>query len=366
MANLKLDNEEHDFSQLEKKYKNFMGPALQVFIDGKNIMDREGMSVSRTVVSTTVDSSADVFYIDVVNAYNPTKKEIDWLDKYFIPGKYVEIKMGYETQVESVFYGLITSVEIHIEPEGLIVTLKGMDSSFLMMKGIYSNMWKEKKHSDVVRIIGTKYLTDLEIDVTTENIGLITQDNESDFLFLKRLADFNNYDFFIVGKKMYFRKPLKDKKPVVKLTMGDHFHRFSMDMDISSQVSQVVVRGWDGLKNEVIEGKSTQIEKLGKNSKTGPDIMKSLGKNHIEYIHTNIDSVKEAKSLAAAIHNRYGMELMKGEGETIGIPELRAGRYIELEGMGKKLSQLYYLTSVTHTIDQSGYLTTFTVGGNAI
>lgn len=360
-----LNNQEYDFNELAKKYNEFRGRSFQILIDGNDIL-KDGIVVSRVVVNTTIDSTADVFYFDIVNAYNLVNGELDWLDKYFTPGKYIEIKMGYAEQIESVFYGVITSIEVYIRSEESIVTIKGMDCSFLMMRGVYSNTWNEMKYSDVVQAISGKYGMGVEIDSTSEKMMTITQDNESDFLFLKRLASLNNFDFFIVGKKIYFRKALKDKKSVVTLTIGKNLHRFNIDIDILSQVSQVVVRGWDGLENKVIEGKSSTIEKLGKNPKTGLDIMKSLGKNYVEYVHTNVDSVEEANVLAAAIHNRYAMELIKGEGETVGIPELRAGRYIELAGVGKKLSQLYYLTSVTHTIDDSGYLTTFTVGGNAI
>lgn len=365
MTNLKLDNKEHSFKDQEKHYREFFGPTFQVIVDGQNL-SQKGVAISRVTVSTTVDASADVFYFDVVNAYDPLKREILWLEQYFSLGKYIEIKMGYVDKIETVFYGLITSVEVDLNPDETLVTVRGMDVSFLMMKGVYSNTWNEKKYSDVVRMIGQKYLSDLRIDDTEKKISVITQDNETDFLFLTRLAEINHFNFFVVGKTMYFRKMLKDKQPVIHLFFGENLQRFYVDMNIASQVNEVIVRGWDGLQNEVIVGKSTKVNRLGSNAKTGPDIMKALGKSNVEYIHANVDSVEEAKGKAEATLNKYAMELMTGEGETLGIPQLRAGRYVKIGGVGKKLSQPYYLTAVTHTIDQSGYVTSFRVGGNAI
>lgn len=362
---IKLDNKNYDFNQIEKKYKNFVGPTFQILIDGKNIMN-DGVAVSRVEVETTIDRSADMFSFNVVNAYDFLQREMNWLDKYFVVGKYIEIKMGYVDQLQSVFYGLITSVTVDLPSSSIpIITVRGMDVSFLMMRGSHSRSWHKKKYSDVVKMVAKKYVSDLRVDDTGKEIGTITQDRENDYVFLTRLAEITNFDFFVVGKTLYFRKPLADKVPVITLMLGKSLHQFNVEINLAQQVSDVVVVGWDASTNTVIKGKSDKINRLGSNSKTGQDLIKALIDN-VEHRDLNVDSVEEAKTKANAILNKIGMELITGYGQSIGIPELRAGRYIKIEGAGKKLSQPYYLTAVSHVIDESGYLTSFKVGGNAI
>jgi hypothetical protein len=46
-------------------------------------------------------------------------------------------------------------------------------------------------------------------------------------------------------------------------------------------------------------------------------------------------------------------------GSTIGDPRLRPGIVVRVENVGERLGGLYRLTSVTHTIDGSGYRTGF-------
>lgn len=60
------------------------------------------------------------------------------------------------------------------------------------------------------------------------------------------------------------------------------------------------------------------------------------------------------------------MNLVTGEATCQGIPEIMAGKYVELAGLGPKLNKVYYITSACHNIDDSGYTTTLILGGNAI
>ena len=57
---------------------------------------------------------------------------------------------------------------------------------------------------------------------------------------------------------------------------------------------------------------------------------------------------------------------VQGSGESIGLPELRADTNIELLGLGRELSKTYYVEQTTHTINTSGYRTTFRVKDTTI
>lgn len=366
MGDINMDDAGYSFDELEKKYRNFLAPSMEVIIDGTNVI-RESVAITKISVETTVEPKADSFSMVVSNAYDPIKREFMWTDEFFQLGKYIEIRMGYVDKLETVFYGLITSVRYHY-PSGGTPSLQvmGMDISFLMMKGIHSHTWNDKKHSDVAKEIGEKYVSKVYVDDTGEKLKHVVQNALEDFHFLTYLAEENNYDFFIVGRAMYFRKPLKNKTPVLTLSYGKNLRSFSTDINIARQVSQVIVRGWDEKNMQVIEAKSREINILGSNSKTGKDIVKILGDYTKEYMYTNVDSQEEAQKKADAELNKRSMELITGSGDSIGIPEIRAGKYIQFEGLGKTFNQPLYLKSVTHSIDTSGYITSFTVGGNAI
>ena len=59
-------------------------------------------------------------------------------------------------------------------------------------------------------------------------------------------------------------------------------------------------------------------------------------------------------------HENIRKLIITGRGSTVGVPDLRAGSVIVIEGVGKRFSGKYFVTSTTHKIDDSGYTTGFT------
>ncbi len=366
MADIKMDDKGYEFDALARQYNDFFAPAFRILVDGTDII-KEGVSVGRVTVDTTVDPKADSFIIVVGNAFDLEKGEFQWVDDLFQLGKYVEISMGYVDQLETVFYGVITVVRCEYpsdRPPGLVIS--GMDVSFLMMKGIHSEQWKGKKHSDVVQEIGSKYLSSFEIDATETSHDTIDQNALEDYHYINWLAEDNDFEFFVVGRTMYFRKKQKNKAPVITLVWGKSLKSFSDELNIANQVSQVIVRGWVENEYKVEEARSREVEIQGGNNKTGKDIMKIINDFAKEFVYTNVDSKAEAEKKAESELNRRSMELITGTGESIGLPMIRAGKFIKLEGLGKRYAEPMYLKSVKHTIDTSGFSTSFVVGGNAI
>ena len=70
-------------------------------------------------------------------------------------------------------------------------------------------------------------------------------------------------------------------------------------------------------------------------------------------------SEKEAKQLAQAILKDRHKEMVKATGSTVGLPDLRAGRKVQIEGLGARFNGTYFITETTHTLNDSGYLTRF-------
>ena len=72
-----------------------------------------------------------------------------------------------------------------------------------------------------------------------------------------------------------------------------------------------------------------------------------------------VQSKDQAKELATNILKEQLKKIVKAGGATIGLPDLRAGRKIFVNGLGDRFSGTYYVTDTTHTINDSGYQTSF-------
>lgn len=366
MSNIKLANNTHTFDSLAKKYRNFIAPGFKLLINNRDAV-REGMAIAKLTVDTTTSDKSDTVSFTISNAYNLVTRDFKWLDKQLILGKPLEVHMGYTDRMTPLFFGYITSVKINFPSEGMPeLTVTGMDLSFKMMRVRNAEAWSNKKITDVVREIGQRHgVNSFVIDPTTKSMPSFEKDPKSDFEFLQNLAKSLNYECFVVGKTLYFREKNQNKTPMMTLSWGKHLMSFSIDHNLSEQVTKVNVRSWDPKSQKVITASSSSVNKIGTNSKTGSDLLKTLG-NFEETLYINAEDAQDAKQKADAAMNERAMQLVSGEGECMGLPEIRAGRYIKLEGLGKKLDQTYYIESAKHILDSSGYITEFEVQGNAV
>jgi phage protein D len=192
----------------------------------------------------------------------------------------------------------------------------------------------------------------------------IKQDNQSDFEFLKKRAEENGFEFFIFEKTLSFRRPAYQENPVVNLEWGKTLMSFSPEVNIADQVEMVEVRGWDAKAKKEIVGKARVGDEEGRDQgrKSGSELVREDTKEKpVERVRRPVYTQAEADRLAKAILTRIAEGLVTGNGECLGLPELRAGKNVLLEGIGKKFSKPYYVEKTTHNISASGYRTTFNV-----
>jgi uncharacterized protein len=363
VGDIKFDTQTTSFDDLESKYSDFYAPGYAILVDETNLLQQNIAFRKVEVISRFGASDTCKFY--VTNAFDLVARKFKWLDDYFTIGKTLEIKMGYVDKLETVFVGLITSVTFDYpsgsDPE---LVIEGMDATFLMMQGKHSNTWNEKKHSDIAKEIGGNYVSTLKVDDTDTQYESVSQQNTDDYKYLTDIAQQNGYEFFVVGKTMYFRKPFQNTAAVTTLTWGKNLMSFSPKFDIASLVGSVTVRGRDIKQQQEVEATSQSSSATGAWSDKVSSLMQTIGKKvKQEIVYTNMTTAAEVQAMANVLLEERAREYLSGKGTCLGLPELIAGRYIKLEFVGAEFSKPVFLSTVTHTIDSKGFVTNFAVGG---
>lgn len=366
MSSVTLDNSKTSFDKLEEHYRGFIAPSFKIVINNKDIV-REGMAVESITVDTSITKKADMTSFSVMNAYDLIKRDFQWTNSLLMLGNSVEVSFGYTDRLTPIFFGYISNVEFDFSTnDAPSISITAMDISFYMMRGGEPQVWANKKISDIVQEIGRKYgITSFDIEATPITYPKIVKNVENDHTFLNNLAKELDYDFFIVGKKLYYREMTSNKTPVMKLEWGKHLSSFQLEQNIADQVTKVIVKATLRNQKKAIIVESTKVDKIGSNTRTGPNILSKLG-DFVEVIQKTVNDEAEARAIAASRMQERSMQLVSAKASCIGLPELRAGRYIELSGLGAHLNNTYYIERASHTIDSSGYRSNFNIQGNAV
>ena len=142
-----------------------------------------------------------------------------------------------------------------------------------------------------------------------------------------------------------------------QLEWGKGLMSFKPSLATANQWKSVTVRGWDRQSQKPIVVKigqdDPQVKKLNRN-------LQSLVPDRQEQtVDLPVFTVAEAKQRARAIMLDRSKEIVTAHGKTVGLPKLRAGTLVSIQGIGSRLSGTYFVTKTTHTLGENGYVTEF-------
>jgi uncharacterized protein involved in type VI secretion and phage assembly len=125
------------------------------------------------------------------------------------------------------------------------------------------------------------------------------------------------------------------------------------------------VRGWDVDRQRPFVGRAT-----AKNGKLFPTIREKasswlgkFGPSRLVITDQPVVSQAEADLLARARLDERSGAFVQAEGSAFRRPDIRAGQFVLLQGLGQRLSGQYLVTAATHVYASDGLTTHFTVRG---
>jgi phage protein D len=357
-----------DLVDVSRQQGGFYVPAYEIRVDGEDLR-AAAIAVSQ-VEADLILGGAGRFSFLVVNSYNDKnraflsgrgRRVLDLLRF----GAEVEIFMGYGSKLQRVLLGLITEISTSFNEGGTPeLTIGGSDLLFPLTNGKNTDSWPMRTDSEVVREIANRYQFDVEIETTTERHAQTEQNQESDAEFIKKLADRNHFEFYMDGETLHFHKPRTDGDGVVTLHWGKTLLSFKPEANLAMQVSKVEVYGWDPMQKRAFVGIAQAGDETGRDpqrASAGQLLRTRIGSMPVQRIRQPVFSQAEADARARAALDESAKKFLTGEGESIGLPQLRPDRNINLADLGEPFAKTYYLQQTTHKADGSGYRTRFKV-----
>ncbi len=360
MAKDLMTNEKYTYDSLSKKYYDFKVPTYKINIDGSELTEEKSTIITELKVELTCDNEASGCQFMVMGVYNPSKRAFDksLVTKYFQLGKKVTVSLGY-IKTEMVFMGYISAVTTSIGAEMAMISVECTDAKGLMMNNQVIEQRTETKYKDVISSILSSnsygsYSAGTQVDDIETPQKKIEIYGESDFDFLVRLANRVNYEFFVCQGKIFFRKPMPLKSPVLELEWGMNLLGFEKRCSLEGQVLELEVRSTDIDKGAVISG----IAKSDEQFSNGPSGKKALKKIKKVIVDSSIISEQEATKRAEELLKRLNERYTQVQIKCVGIPEIVPGRFIKVKKLGEGLEGNYYIIRVVHSVSSEEYSTT--------
>ncbi len=352
---------------------NFYAPYFEIEIENQKLSADMSKSILDISIEEKLDEGAS-FRMTLHDGFDMKTQKFKWLDHELLDaGNKIIIKAGYSGNLVQMITGKITSIEpSFFSGELPNIIIGGQDMSYDYIKRPSpERTFIRQKYSDIARTIANEAKLLCVNDDSSLTLNFVRKNsNETYYSFLLRLAQEINYEFNVQRQTLYFMSPKDDAAEILTLSLGKDIISFRPLYKTSGLVTEVEVRGHNPAdpSNPFIGRASTGSERtVETGTRTGSQIASErIGTIRRVITDIPVTSQEHANSIALAELNRASNSLIEGEGECIGIPQIKPGVTIKLEKLGERFSGKYYVKETVHTINSGGYKTRFSVRRNSL
>jgi phage protein D len=283
-------------------------------------------------------------------------------ERSFKLGDRIGIYCGQERSPQEVFTGTITGLEASFFDDAsptltILAEDKLQSARFKRRTKTHEGLTLASLANQVAGDLGlTPQVTGL-----SQQIGTQVQLNESDLAFLRRLLARYDGDMQIVGSELHVSPRSSVRRGMVELRMHSQLYRATVLADLSHQVSEVTVTGWDAAQGARVTGRSSGSDTGPGTGRAGKDLLSSaLGSRPHQISHLAVTDDAEARAIAQAAFDERRRRFVTVRGTAEGNPAIRVGAHVKLTGLGPRFSNTYYVVRCIHRFDlERGYETDF-------
>jgi phage protein D len=365
------------------EHNDFYAPAFEVRVGGKDV----SQVIAHDVISVSyTDNVEDFDSFDLtINNWDDSQRGQKTAFKYMVEAASedadffdfdearVELWLGYQgpNPLVKMLTGRIESIEPHYPAGGSpTLTIRVLNPLKKLCAKQNSKTYIDRSNADIAREIAGRL--NLDIDIQTHKGDddqaqpYVIQDNVYDILFLYERARAMGYELLLLesssgSQKLYFGPSLPDDTAppsIYRLDYQRSLIEFSPRLSIAQQVGAVRVQGRDHENKATFLGEAKRSE-IGLNADLDAVLGSSLS-TRVESIHDHpVHLAGQAKQLAREVLRRIMQNMVTAQFSMPGLPDIRAGRTVEVTGVGSRFEGPYFITSTTHTLDDNGYRTGF-------
>ncbi|MFN7931271.1 MAG: contractile injection system protein, VgrG/Pvc8 family, partial [Blastocatellia bacterium] len=299
-----------------------------------------------------------------------------------------EVWMGYAHQMRLMLRGTFTTMEPNFPSSGPpTLTVRGLNVLHQLRRKQYTTTWGDKTDSEIAENLATlrddnRRRFPLPIIVREgasahePRLPYVAQKSQYDIDFLLERARRRGYVVFVEEGDTHARNPRlrerhlyfgpSDKRHpslrdvTFELAWGTSLVDFKPTLTTANQVKSVTVNGWNRATRRAISETITLDDR--ELNRLNPNLHEMLNvcDPREEYVVDEpVHTVDQAKQRARAILRDQLKNIVKSNGTTVGLPDLRAGQRVQITNLGARFSGTYFVTATTHTINDSGYTTKF-------
>jgi Rhs element Vgr protein len=280
----------------------------------------------------------------------------------FKPGNQIEIKLGYRSNTETVFTGIIISNSLKMTNNYSELNIVAKDEIFRMNVNKGNHHFNDLSCSDIAeQLLSENSISNSNIEQSPFIYKQLVQSNITDWDYMIGLIDAGGMFCMIDNAAVSIMKPSLSADAKLRLTYGSDILDLRTEIDSRIQNPEVKTISWDYKTQELLteESESASIENSG--DLTIGDLAGVASKTY--EIHSSVSfSQEEIRAIALAKKTRQELSKIKGSVKYQGNRRVLPGDFILINGIGTNFSGKIFVSAIRHEYAEGDWTTEATLG----
>jgi Rhs element Vgr protein len=284
----------------------------------------------------------------------------------FVPGKSIEIKLGYNAQEKSVFKGVVIKQSIKIRASGSQLVVECKDKAIEMTLTRRSQYYNDQKESEVWEELIGRHGLAKDVMPTTQKFHDVVQYNTTDWDFLVCRADAHGMFVTLENGKVRIAPPDLQQPPALVVQYGSALLELDAEMDARTQSESLKAYSWDAANLERVEAEAKDSTGTPNGNISAKDLAQSLHHSEQLLYHGGALTTPELQAWANAQMLRNRLAKVRGRACFQGFADLKPTQILEIKGIGQRFEGKVFVAGVRHQLSGGNWETDVQFGLNPL
>jgi Rhs element Vgr protein len=275
----------------------------------------------------------------------------------FVPGKKIEIRLGYQTDPVTVFKGIITGQGNRISGGNTEIIVTCKDPAVKMTLTRRYAHFSDTTDSDVAEQIIGRY-SDLQKEIESTNITHtnLVQYHLTDWDFLLHRFDLLGMFCLVEDGRVIIKKPDLQEEKKLDVIYGATLMEYDAFIDARIQSGAVEATSWDYSNQEVNSSAGAEPSLQQAGDIVAEDLSAAMDFETEQLRYTGKWSDAELKAAADARLQKRRLARIRGRIKFQGTAEIKPNAFITVAGVGNRYSGPLYVSAIHHSYEQGNWL----------
>ena len=280
----------------------------------------------------------------------------------FVPGHGLSIQLGYRSQEETVFEGVVVRQTLRARRSGAQLVVECKDAAVQLTRGARSAYYVETSDSEVMEELIERHGLSADVAPTEPSPLSLVQYDCSDWDFLLCRAEANGHDVRVVDGTVHTGPPDPSAEPALHVAFGATLLELDLELDAREQSESLSASAWSAAEQSRSASEASEPAASTAGNLDAPTLASALSAGEEQLAHGGALSEPELQAWADARLARQRHARVRGRASFQGFAGLQPGDTLAVEGVGARFEGSLYVSGVRHSVSAGNWQTDAQLG----